>query len=63
VGLKKPQKTTRQATTILATIIVFLANAMPYKTRTLINDEKVVKKVFPMGTKWKDILLECSWRE
>jgi hypothetical protein len=51
VGVKKPQKTTRQAASNLATIIVLLADAMPDKTHTLINDEKIVKKVFPMGTK------------
>jgi hypothetical protein len=60
VGLKKPREATRQATATLATIIVPLADAMPHKTRTLTTGEKVVEKVLPTGTKWKDILLDVN---
>jgi hypothetical protein len=60
VGLKKPRESTRQATTTLATIIAPLADAMPHKTRTLSTGEKVVEKVLPTGTKWKDILLDVN---
>jgi len=60
VGLKKPREATRQATATLATIIVPLADAMPHKTRTLPTGEKVVEKVLPTGTKWKDILLDVN---
>jgi hypothetical protein len=60
VGLKKPREATRQAVATLATIIVPLADAMPHKTRTLMTGEKVVEKVLPTGTKWKDILLDVN---
>jgi hypothetical protein len=60
VGLKKPRESTRQATATLATIIAPLADAMPHKTRTLSTGEKVVEKVLPTGTKWKDILLDVN---
>jgi hypothetical protein len=60
VGLKKPRESTRQATATLATIIEPLADAMPHKTRTLSTGEKVVEKVLPTGTKWKDILLDVN---
>ena len=60
VGLKKPREATRQAAATLATIIVPLADAMPHKTRTLPTGEKVVEKVLPTGTKWKDILLDVN---
>src|SRR5450631_355085 len=59
-GLKKPREATRQATATLATIIVPLADAMSHKTRTLTTGEKVVEKVLPTGTKWKDILLDVN---
>ena len=60
IGLKKPRESTRQATATLATIIAPLADAMPHKTRTLATGEKVVEKVLPTGTKWKDILLDVN---
>ena len=60
VGLKKPREATRQAAATLATIIVPLADATPHKTRTLPTGEKVVEKVLPTGTKWKDILLDVN---
>jgi hypothetical protein len=60
VGLKKLREATRQATAILATIIVPLADAMPHKTHTVTTGEKVVEKVLPIGTKWKDILLDVN---
>ena len=60
LGLKKPREATRQATATLATIIVPLADAMPHKTRTTLTGEKVVEKVLPTGTKWKDILLDVN---
>ena len=60
LGLKKPREATRQASATLATIIVPLADAMPHKTRTIATGEKVVEKVLPTGTKWKDILLDVN---
>jgi hypothetical protein len=33
---------------------------MPHKTRTLTTGEKVVEKILPIGTKWKDILLDVN---
>jgi len=60
LGLKKPREATKQATATLATIIVPLADAMPHKTRTLPTGEKVVEKVLPAGTKWKDLLLDVN---
>ena len=60
VGLKKPREATRQASATLATIIVPFVDAMPHKTRTLTTGEKVVEKVLPTGTKWKDILLDVN---
>ena len=60
IGLKKPRESTRQAIATLATIIAPLADAMPHKTRTLTTGEKVVEKVLPTGTKWKDILLDVN---
>jgi hypothetical protein len=60
LGLKKPRESTRQATATLATIIEPLADAMPHKTRTIVTGEKVVEKVLPTGTKWKDILLDVN---
>ena len=60
LGLTKPREATRQATATLATIIVPLADAMPHKTRTIVTGEKVVEKVLPTGTKWKDILLDVN---
>ena len=60
MGLKKPREATRQTTATLATIIVPLADAMPHKTRTLTNGEKVVEKILPTCTKWKDNLLDVN---
>jgi hypothetical protein len=60
MGLKKPREATRQATATLATIIVPLVDTMPHKTSTLTTGEKVVEKVLPTGTKWKDILLDVN---
>ena len=60
VGFKKPREATSQTIATLATIIVPLADAMPHKTRTLLTGENVVKKVLPIGTKWKDILLDVN---
>jgi hypothetical protein len=33
---------------------------MPHKTRTLATGEKVVEKVLPTCTKWKDMLLDVN---
>ena len=60
VGLKKSKDATRQAMAILATIIVPLADAMSHKTYTLTTSEKVVEKILPTNTKWKDILLDVN---
>ena len=60
VGLKKLRKATRQGTATLATIIVPFADAMPHKTHKLTTGEKIVEKVLPTGTKWKDILLDVK---
>ena len=59
-GTKKPREATFQAFAILSTIIVPLANAMPYKTRILSSGEKVVQMVLHMGTKWKNILTDIN---
>ena len=47
MGLKKPRETTRQSTTILATIIVPLANVMPHKTYTLASVKRLWRRFFP----------------
>ena len=60
MDLKQLMEATRQATATLTTIIVPLADAMPHKICTLATSEKVVEKVIPIGTKWKDILLDVN---
>ena len=60
LGTKKPREATLQASSILSTIIVPLANAILYKTRTLPSWEKVVQMVLPTGIKWKNILLDIN---
>ena len=60
MDLKKLREATRQATATLATIIVPVADAMPYKICTLATGEKVVEKVLPTCTKCKDMLLDVN---
>jgi hypothetical protein len=57
---KKPKETTLKAAVTLSTIIRPLADAMPYKTRTLPSGEKVVQMVLPTWTKWKNILMDVN---
>ena len=59
-GTKKPRVATLQVAATLSTIIMPLADAMPYKTRTLPSGENVVQMVLPTGTKWKNILMDVN---
>ena len=59
-GTKKPREAILQASATLSTIIVPLADAMPYKTRTLSSGKKIVQMVLPTGTKWKNILTDIN---
>lgn len=54
-GMKKRRPGTRQASASLACIINASADLMPHRFRTLPSGERVVERVLPAGTKWKDI--------
>jgi hypothetical protein len=55
-GTKKRQVATRQACTSLSAMIEGATDLMPHKFRTLPSGERVVERVLPSGTKWKDLL-------
>lgn len=54
-GTKKRRAGTRQASASLACIVEASADLMPHRFRTLPSGERVVERVLPAGTKWKDI--------
>ena len=54
-GSRKRRAGTRQALASLACIIDATADSMPHRFRTLATGERVVERVLPAGTKWKDI--------
>jgi hypothetical protein len=54
-GTKKRRVATRQACASLAAMIEEAADLMPRKFRTLPSRERVVERVLPSGTKWKDL--------
>lgn len=54
-GMKKRRASTRQALASLACIIDACADMMPHRFQTLASGKRVVERVLPAGTKWKDI--------
>jgi ribosomal protein L34E len=54
-GTKKRRVATRQACASLAAMIEGVANLMPHKFRTLPSGERVIERILPSGTKWKDL--------
>ena len=60
LDLRKLRKATRQVHATLATTIVPLANRMLHITCTFLMGEKIVDKILPMRTKWKDLLVDVN---
>ena len=57
---RKPRRSTIQGIQSLRSIVESMADQMPHETRTLPNGEKVVLKVLPAGTQWKQLLASVN---
>jgi hypothetical protein len=64
LGTQKTSTSTAQALQTMSVILTTTADSMPHRTRTITTGvskgEKVVQKILPSGTKWKNILEEVN---
>ena len=57
---KKLKEDTCQVATTFSTILFPLINVMPQNTRMLPSEKKFLQVVFPIGTKWENILVDVN---